>query len=814
MMMKALQFLILMFLNGVLLPAQPLEPIGCHHAHASAFHRAPTIEELILMENSNRRSDSFNILHYKISLDVTDYAGKTIQGNTEIRFVSLLGDLKWIIFDLQTLQVDSVIFQGKTLTYTHQNNLLQVYFGSKLPQGTIGEVRVYYQGKPHRDPVWGGFYFEENYIYNLGIGLSTTPPNFGKVWFPCFDNFVERSTFEYIITSTSDKKAYCVGTFISEDTTKAGVITRHYFMHDQIPTYLSSIAVSNYTVDNSMHVGIDNDIPIELIAKPTDISKMKSNFINLPKAIDAFEYWFGKYRFERVGYVATTVGAMEHPTNVAYPISVILSGTQISNEKLYGHEFGHHWWGDLTTLSDAKDMWIKEGNAEYSAHLFIEYLYGKQAFLKTVKGNMAEILKQAHNSDGDYLALSPMPYEHTYGTHTYKKGAAMIHNMRAVLGDSLYRRINHIIFDSLSGKSMDAYEYLDFMNKYSGKNMSSYFDDYIFNKGYCTVFMDSLQVNSIGSGHSKINFSLYQKSYHATHLYSNVEVPVRFYNPLFGYKDTVLLLNGPNQSYQLEFNDFVPSTAIINEKQTYNWATIQSNTTITKNGAPDLSYGDITSLNVSSIKDSFYINISHHLVAPNEGSREKNILGISDRHFWQVAMTGSSFANISGNIEYNGKDSIGFDETVLEHTEDSVILAYRKDFSEPWKEYSFYTKKALNLSDKKGFFLLSNILPGEYTVAYCYKLNVSVESPNQIEYVQAYPNPVEDAFFLRINNPNEITYVKAHNFNGQEIGKLNFENLDRQIKVSLDKQIPSGMYRISLWNQNQECRGISLIDKK
>ena len=109
---------------------------------------------------------------------------------------------------------------------------------------------------------------------------------------------------------------------------------------------------------------------------------------------------------------------------------------------------------------------------------------------------------------------------------------------------------------------------------------------------------------------------------------------------------------------------------------------------------------------------------------------------------------------------------------------------------------------------------MNNILPGEYTVAYGYKLNVSVESPNQIEYVQAYPNPVEDAFFLRINNPNEITYVKAHNINGQEIGKLNFENLDRQIKVSLDKQIPSGMYRISLWNQNLECRGISLIDKK
>ena len=40
-------------------------------------------------------------------------------------------------------------------------------------------------------------YFASDLIYNLGIGLTTIPPNFGRVWYPCFDNFVERATYTY-----------------------------------------------------------------------------------------------------------------------------------------------------------------------------------------------------------------------------------------------------------------------------------------------------------------------------------------------------------------------------------------------------------------------------------------------------------------------------------------------------------------------------------------------------------------------------------------------------------------------------------------
>lgn len=381
--MKTLLNSCLFILLGFVLAAQPDDFIPCHNASAHQLYRSkPSELELQAMLNSNLRSDSFDILNYAIAIDVSNYSGKSITANTTVRFKTKMDQLQWIQLDLKQLTVDSILYHGLPIVFNYANDLITAFFGSALPINHEDEIVVYYHGMPVRDPVWGGFYFVDDYIYNLGIGLSTTPPNFGKVWFPCFDNFVERTTYDYIVTSTSDKPAYCVGTFISEEPVGTKQVKRHYRMNTPITTYLSGIAAANYAVAKSEHQGLNTKIPIELISKSPDLEKMKTNFAKIGTAIDAFEYWFGAYRFERVGFVATTQGAMEHPTNVAYPVSTIQNGTLIQNEKLYAHEYGHHWWGDVTTLDDARDMWIKEGNAEYASHLFIEKLMEKMSLLK------------------------------------------------------------------------------------------------------------------------------------------------------------------------------------------------------------------------------------------------------------------------------------------------------------------------------------------------------------------------------------------------------------------------------------------------
>ncbi|MFM9006844.1 MAG: hypothetical protein ACKOSR_15305, partial [Flavobacteriales bacterium] len=63
------------------------------------------------------------------------------------------------------------------------------------------------------------------------------------------------------------------------------------------------------------------DIPMWLIAVPSDTTNMKLSFTHLDEAMAAFENRFGPYRWSKVGFSAVpfNAGAMEHATNIAYP---------------------------------------------------------------------------------------------------------------------------------------------------------------------------------------------------------------------------------------------------------------------------------------------------------------------------------------------------------------------------------------------------------------------------------------------------------------------------------------------------------------
>ena len=67
---------------------------GCH-ALGCKHHVAPTksllVEDNFDMGPSIARSDSFDVVHYDLKLDMTDYAGQTMQGLATIDFTVLQG---------------------------------------------------------------------------------------------------------------------------------------------------------------------------------------------------------------------------------------------------------------------------------------------------------------------------------------------------------------------------------------------------------------------------------------------------------------------------------------------------------------------------------------------------------------------------------------------------------------------------------------------------------------------------------------------------------------------------------------------------
>src|SRR5206468_7034635 len=94
-----------------------------------------------------------------------------------------------------------------------------------LNTGDSTTLIIYYGGVPQSDADWGGWVWSGTYSYQLGVSFTAIPHNYGRAWFPCFDNFIERQTFRYEITTTADKKAFCGGAFESETDNGDGTTT-------------------------------------------------------------------------------------------------------------------------------------------------------------------------------------------------------------------------------------------------------------------------------------------------------------------------------------------------------------------------------------------------------------------------------------------------------------------------------------------------------------------------------------------------------------------------------------------------------------
>ena len=84
---------------------------GCHALGCT--HHAPATRAFMPVDNydmgpSIARSDSFDVAHYDLVLDVTDYAGQSMQALATIDFTVLQGDGTSMWWDLKGLDVDSV----------------------------------------------------------------------------------------------------------------------------------------------------------------------------------------------------------------------------------------------------------------------------------------------------------------------------------------------------------------------------------------------------------------------------------------------------------------------------------------------------------------------------------------------------------------------------------------------------------------------------------------------------------------------------------------------------------------------------------
>ncbi|MDG1949360.1 MAG: M1 family aminopeptidase [bacterium] len=780
------------------------KPIGCKYTDVLGHeHQNKVVVNNYDMEPSIARSDTFDIVHFDVDLDVTRYTQQQLYAHCGISLNILENGAESVRFDLVDLTVDSVFVDGTASTFSHIDGELQI----PAPGGTFSEganhyIDVHYYGHPDSDPYWGGVYWAANYIYHMGIGLTTIPPNFGRVWHPCFDNFVERSTYTWNVRSSGGRKAHLQGTFIGETFEEGDTLTRSFTLEHPITTHQAAFSVSNYVDSNYVYTSEYGDIPVRLTAKPEDIDQMVNKFAELGYAIDACEYWYGPYAWERVGYVLTTDGALEIPTNIAYPRFMIEENIA-ANSDLLTHELGHQWWGNIVAPYIHNHMWLKEGGAEYTNTLFEEWKNGHDAMVEFIKDNQKYVLEECHLQDNGFHPLSPMPDEEIYGRHTYYKGASIHHNLRAYLGDEMYRNACQALLSEYWDSYMDPDMFISALEDYSNMEIQPFFDAQVFQPGFSTWVIDSTSTTGDQASGFETTVFMNQKLRACTNFHNNEAIEIYTWNENWEATFQEVRVSGEYDIATIEHDEPFELIAL-NADGRLNQGRLDLTVAITEaTGVSSLPWVEMR-MGCDEITDSVIIRLEHHWAAPDQEPLDFYIDEVSGTHFWTVDGTwedgieGTDALLLDARFTYVGNSSEGLDYDLYYSTEANGFLAWRPNSAAPWEQYPDYTWQSGSLENGNGTYKVSNLRKGQYTFANGdISLNID-ETPEAGEF-SIFPNPASSHIDLKWAKDVSVKAISIYDSAGRCVKRASVGEGLTSTRVSV-VDLASGNYVAVLMN--------------
>jgi aminopeptidase N len=761
------------------------------------------------LNQTDGRSDSIDLTHTSIRLDLLN--APQISAECRIALQAILPGQSSVRLDLEGLTVDSVLAtDGSALAFSRSGPSLFVQLPVALAVGAPTEIRIHYHGQPVADASgWGGFYNQSGYTYVLGVGFAADPHSFGRAWFPCFDNFVERCSFRTTLITPLGKPGYANGALVGQSALPGGAVERTWELNEPIPSYLACFAAGPYTSFTRTYAGEAGAIPVEIAAAVADTNKVRNTFIHLPQAIEAFEYWFGPYVWNKIGYslVPFNSGAMEHATNVAI-MRAAIDGS-LNFETLWAHELSHHWWGDLATCSTAEDMWLNEGWASYCEHLFTEKVYGQTAFRNAVRSNHLNVLQTAHVAEGGYRAVSGLPHDLTYGTHVYSKGASVAHNLRGYLGDSLFRVGCRAALAETQMSDWSSIQLRDKLENATGQNLHSFFDNWVFAGGYPDFSVDSVRlIFSPVDAPTMARVFVKQKLRGAPQFHHDVPLEFTFVMQNGTRQFRMAEVSGEASVAEFEFPAFgpIPEFVFLNTNLRLLQARSEGEKMLKTTGGHNFSDAKMT-LTVNALgADSVFFRVEHHFAAPDNAGANPLALPLTNR-YWSVAGDFPPSFDAQAAIFYDGRGQLDQLDTELfastSTTETYLRPLYRPGPGHPWQVWSDYTQLTLgSLTDRYGQFRLQHILPGEYTFGVVATLEASV--PNApLGRVRLAPNPASDK--VRIVAEEKFERARLVNAEGETLQTWSFDgSKSAELKV---ESFPTGNY----WLLLSGARGTAVL---
>ncbi|MFY0644586.1 MAG: T9SS type A sorting domain-containing protein [Bacteroidia bacterium] len=759
---------------------------------------------------NDERNDSFDILEYFINADFTSYRTEKDMDAVTVLKIHKKEASDQIELDLIGFNVEYAVINHLDTVSFSQNGDAVYSDVSAVAVGDTFLLEIAYRGNPAKDASWGGFYFNGDYAFNLGVGFAADPHNFGRAWYPCFDNFTDRALYNFNIVVDSGDVALCNGSLIGVIPVIGGETIYSWEMRDPIPTYLVSVAIAPYEM---IEYNVDGT-PVLLASVASDTSNMKQSFENLPDCIRAFVKQYGEHSFERIGFnmVPFNGGAMEHATNIAYPRFGIAGGSK-NYETLFAHELAHHWWGNTVTCRTQEDMWINEGWASFSERVFLEAVYGKEAYKDDIRSNHKAVVHYAHLRDGQTLPVSGIGHANTYGMHVYDKGADMVHTLRGFMGDSAFFKACASFQKDFKFKDVSTEDMRDHFQQFTSISLDKFFEQWIKTAGFAQFYIVSVEQDA-----NAYQIRIKQNQRFNSITYEDVVYDITAFSSDFESVTIQTITDGSDYLMTIDKSEipFIPVywaldfNERISDAITDEWAFVKQSDQI--NFEQALFEGTVT-----SASDSALFRVEHHWVSPDHYFNKIEGLAMSKERYWTVDGVWPADFKVEGTFEYNGLQPSSapqngyLDNQLIRITEDSLVLLYRPNAISDWQIHPDYVKNMGSVFNKLGTVVVSDLKKGQYTFGMYDQSLLTNTSPEPInlEY-KLYPNPASTEIHLEFEGEHPCCMVEITNSEGKVVLTKKFKSKKEGLTIDVASLAP-GTYFIGLSHDDLAYESRKLI---
>lgn len=744
--------------------------------------------------------ENIDVNHYEIHLWGFDFANQTLQGETFIDFTTTVST-NTVVLELKSLTVMDVASDYYGIeSFSQDGDLLTIVFDEEMPAGENGILDVRYGGSTFSEQ-WGGIewwrpnnYSDPDRVYSLGVGFESQPHNLGKTWFPCVDNFTDKATYDVFVTATNDKKAICGGNLVETFDNGDGTSTWHWNTPQEIATYHISFSVGEYEVWEDVYHGIERDIPIQVYAKPNQMNNVLGTFVHIQEICATLENALGPYPFNRIGYVSTSKGCMEHTDNIAFASDIINGNT--SGEEYIAHELSHMWSGNLVTCAEVGDMWLNEGFAQFWGAFYEVGVYGEEHFQNTMSGMVNSAIGWC-SSPAHWMPLNNMPLDMTYDSKAvYERGAVIVNTMMNYMGRENFLSAMRQYFQQYAYQTATSELLRDALTQYSGIDMNGFFDSYVFSSGMPHLYAVASNVTHVGSQY-EVALDLHYQHIGDAHIGQANAYDVTFIGPDFQLETRRVEWDGLHGNTTVAL-DFEPVGIVGDFNNNWLDGKMQENMMLKSNAQQNFAN---FFAKAESLTDSVFVGIEHHLVGPYDDPLIP-ALTISGKHFWTINRYDFGEANVTGMFDFTNST-----ESDIIHSEnDSATLLYRRNASEAWHEttYTLYPGSTW----RHGRFIVDNLQPGEYTIAVWDKELLDteelIEGRNGME---VYPNPAERQVSVCWSGVSD-GLVTLCDMSGRMLRQADFSRSER-VSLATDG-LASGCYLI----ERRDTNGMVLEQKK